>query len=69
MEDFFLWKGNVMKENCHYRIRKNCLPFHSIPCSVPSKASVFVQAIMEFDDKFGGELAGEYFWFKYAEGC
>ena len=29
---FLVWNGNGMEENCQYGIRKNRLPFHSIPC-------------------------------------
>ena len=29
---FLVWNGNAMEENCQYGIRKNRLPFHSIPC-------------------------------------
>ena len=29
---FLVWNGNGIEENCQYGIRKNRLPFHSIPC-------------------------------------
>ena len=29
---FLVWNGNEMEENCQNGIRKNRLPFHSIPC-------------------------------------
>ena len=31
---FWVWNGNGMEENRQYRIWKNRLPFHSIPCPV-----------------------------------
>ena len=27
-----VWNGNGMDQNCQYGIRKNCLPFHAMPC-------------------------------------
>ena len=29
---FLVWNGNGMEESCPYEIRKNHLPFYSIPC-------------------------------------
>ena len=29
---FLVWNGNEMEENWQYGVRKNRLPFHSIPC-------------------------------------
>ena len=29
---FLVWNGNGMEEDCQYRIWKNRLPFHYIPC-------------------------------------